>query len=375
MIIRELRPDEYDLLKNFLYDAIFIPEGKTPPERSIIELPELALYYDDFGKGTADHCLVADDNGLVAGAAWTRIMDDYGHIDDETPSLAMSVLKDHRGQGIGTHLLQELIGLLSEQGYKRISLSVQKANYAVRMYDRAGFRTVLENDDEYIMVCDLLNESDLYKDLGALTKDRSRWKEKIPYVSSLLNHESVKIKAKALWLLGEMGLAYPAAVQEAVTVIASFLDSPVPLLRERAINALGRIGRGSYHAIESYWLSLFRFASDTDAKVRRSFIWASENIAVNTPDIYEDHMPVFETLLHDEDDKVRMEAPEIFRVLGKRKPEFVVPYLAQLQQLAQTDDNDVVRIHCLGAVRATEAEIYNVDEDIHDPCLVTRIRR
>ena len=86
-------------------------------------------------------------------------------------------------------------------------------------------------------------------------------------------------------------------------------------------------------------------------------------------------MQVFETLLHDEDDKVRMEAPEIFRVLGKRKPEFVVPYLAQLQQLAQTDDNDVVRIHCLGAVRATEAEIYNVDEDIHDPCLLTRIRQ
>ena len=64
-------------------------------------------------------------------------MDDYGHIDDEAPSLAMSVLKDHRGQGIGTSLLQELINLLSEKSCKRISLSVQKANYAVRMYARA----------------------------------------------------------------------------------------------------------------------------------------------------------------------------------------------------------------------------------------------
>ena len=152
MIFREIRPDEYDLLKVFLYEAIFIPEGETPPEQSIIELPELALYYDDFGKGAADYCVVADDNGLVAGAAWTRIMNDYGHIDDETPSLAMSVLKDHRGQGIGTSLLQELITLLSEKSCKRISLSVQKANYAVRMYDRAGFRTIRENDDDYIMV-------------------------------------------------------------------------------------------------------------------------------------------------------------------------------------------------------------------------------
>ena len=170
MIIRELKPDEYDLLKTFLYEAIFIPEGETPPERSITELPELAMYYEDFGKGVADHCLSADDNGLVTGAAWTRIMDDYGHIDDETPSLAMSVLKDYRGQGIGTRLLQELISLLSEKGYKRISLLVQKANYAVRMYDRAGFRTIMKNDDEYIMVCDLPKESGRDKDPGELTK-------------------------------------------------------------------------------------------------------------------------------------------------------------------------------------------------------------
>ena len=156
MIFRELKPDEHDLLKTFLYEAIYVPEGETPPEHSIIELPELALYYEDFGKGGADHCVAADDDGLVVGAAWTRIMDDYGHVDDETPSLAMSVLKDHSGQGIGTHLLQELITLLSEKGYKKISLSVQKANYAVRMYERAGFRTIRENSDEYIMVCDLI---------------------------------------------------------------------------------------------------------------------------------------------------------------------------------------------------------------------------
>lgn len=137
-----------------------------------------------------------------------------------------------------------------------------------------------------------MNESDLYKDLGQLTKDKRKWKENIPYVSSLLNHESVKIKAKALWLLGEMGLAYPAEMQEVVPVIASFLDSPVPLLRERALNALGRIGRGNYPLIESYWSGLFRFAFDEEPKVRLAFIWASENIATNMPEIYKDHMPV-----------------------------------------------------------------------------------
>ena len=197
-----------------------------------------------------------------------------------------------------------------------------------------------------------LTESELYKNLGILTDDKNRWEDSIPYVASLLVHESVKIKAKALWLLGEMGLAYPRQVQDIVPTIASFLDSPEPLLRERAVNAIGRIGRGEYSFIEPYWMELFRFASDEEAKVRLSFIWASENIATNTPDIYEYQMPVFAELLHDSDDKVRMEAPEIFRVLGKRRPEFVRPYLEQLRQIAENDRNRVVRIHCLGAIKA-----------------------
>lgn len=199
-----------------------------------------------------------------------------------------------------------------------------------------------------------MTEKELYRELGILTKNRDRWKERIPYVSSLLRHESVKIQAKALWLLGEMGLMYPQSVQDTVPDIAVFLDSPEPLLRERALNALGRIGRGSYSLVEPYWTDLFRFASDDNPKVRLAFIWASENIAMNTPDIYEEHLPIFAELLHDTEDKVRMEAPEIFRVLGKRRPEFVRPYLEQLRKISETDENRVVRIHCLGAIKAAE---------------------
>ena len=121
------------------------------------------------------------------------------------------------------------------------------------------------------------------------------------------------------------------------------------------MHALGRIGRGCCQIIEPYWANLFRFATDEAPKVRLSFIWASENIAANSPDVYENYMPVFEGLLHDADDKVRTEAPEIFRVLGKRRPAFVMPYLELLRQISETDSNRVVRIHCLGAIKATEA--------------------
>ena len=106
-----------------------------------------------------------------------------------------------------------------------------------------------------------MNESELYKELGVLTKDKIKWEDNIHYVTSLLNHDSAKIQAKALWLLGEMGLEYPASIQTAVPAIASFCDSENALLRERAVNALGRIGRGNYSLIETYWTDLFRFAS------------------------------------------------------------------------------------------------------------------
>ena len=155
MLLRTLRKEETELLKDFLYEAIFIPEGVEPPDRSIIEQPELSIYYDDFGSGNADNCIAAEDNGKVIGAVWTRIMNDYGHVDNETPSFAISLYKEYRGQGIGTELMRKMISLLKEQGYKKASLAVQKANYAVKMYKKVGFKIIDENSEEYIMVCDL----------------------------------------------------------------------------------------------------------------------------------------------------------------------------------------------------------------------------
>ena len=199
-----------------------------------------------------------------------------------------------------------------------------------------------------------MTDSELYKSLSALTKNKSVWEEQIPYVESLLSADSVKIKSKALWMLGEMGLAFPSSIKNSEDAIASFRNSTEPILRERAINALGRIGRGCFNSVEPYWNDLFRFAHDEDASIRLAFIWASENIATNTPDPYKDHMPLFAELLHDSDDRVRMEAPEIFRVLGKRKPDFVKPYIERLRNIAETDSNRVVKIHCQGAIRAAK---------------------
>ena len=150
--IREIQKQEYPLLDNFLYEAIFIPEGIEPPPKTIITSPELQVYVERFGESKDDWGLAAEVDGKIVGAVWVRSMNDYGHIDAETPSLAISLYKDYRGFGIGTAMMKEILALLKSHGYSRVSLSVQKANYASKMYLKIGFEIVKENEEEYIMV-------------------------------------------------------------------------------------------------------------------------------------------------------------------------------------------------------------------------------
>ena len=153
--IRELRQDEIRVLDTFLYEAIFIPEGVPAPSKDIINQPELQVYIKNFGQDKGDLCLVAQVADEIVGAVWVRIMNDYGHIDDETPSFAISLLKEYRNYGIGTELMKKMLIKLKSQGYKQASLAVQKMNYAVRMYKNVGFEIVDENEEEYIMICRL----------------------------------------------------------------------------------------------------------------------------------------------------------------------------------------------------------------------------
>lgn len=153
--IRNIQPQEIPVLDDFLYEAIFIPQGVEPPPRSIIEQDDLQVYVRGFGDDPHDHCLVAEVDGKIVGAVWVRIMDDYGHLDSQTPSLAISLYKEYRGQGIGTQLLHQMMDLLRKEKYAQVSLSVQKENYALRMYEKAGFKIVEDRGEEVLMVARL----------------------------------------------------------------------------------------------------------------------------------------------------------------------------------------------------------------------------
>lgn len=154
-IIRRMKDDEHEILNDFLYEAIYIPEGVQAPPKSIINEPELQVYVVDFGKKEDDICFLAESDGKIIGAVWVRVMNDYGHIEDGVPSFAISLYKEYRGYGIGTELMKKMLCELRKRGYEKTSLSVQKANYAVKMYKDVGFEIVDENEEEYIMVCQL----------------------------------------------------------------------------------------------------------------------------------------------------------------------------------------------------------------------------
>ena len=153
--IRPILAEENNLLEDFLYEAIFVPEGASAPPKSIIQQPELQIYITDFGQRKDDIGLVAEVEKKAVGAVWVRIMNDYGHIDNDTPSFAIALYKDYRGLGIGTALMQEMLRILKDRGYKQASLAEQTANYAVKMYQNVGFTIVDENEEEYIMLCRL----------------------------------------------------------------------------------------------------------------------------------------------------------------------------------------------------------------------------
>lgn len=194
---------------------------------------------------------------------------------------------------------------------------------------------------------------EVYKRLTQLTKDKNQWKSAIPYVGNLLEDPSDKIREKAIWLIGEMGMKYPEKVAPLINVLAMYLNNENNKIRERAVGALGRIGRANHKLILPYFDEIIALSKDPAANVRMNFIWACENIATNMPLLFENKMMIFANLLQDSSDRVRIEAPEIFRVIGKRKPELVKPYILKLEYLATNDSNEVVKIHSLGAIKAT----------------------
>lgn len=156
--IRPIRVAEYGILEDMLYEAIYQEDLQEKVSRGVLKEPKIAVFIESFGKPN-DACFVAVIKDKIVGAVWTRILDGdvkgYGHIDSETPEFAISLFPEYRNHGIGTEMMKTMIDHLRKQNYKRTSLSVDKHNYAFKMYQAFGFEIVEERKHDYLMVLHL----------------------------------------------------------------------------------------------------------------------------------------------------------------------------------------------------------------------------
>lgn len=158
-VLRRAGPDDGPFLTQMLVAAAFWrPDAPAAGVDEVMGRPELAHYVTGWPQ-PGDMGVIAE-NEQPIGAAWLRLFsqDDpgYGFIDAQTPELAMGVVPRWRGCGVGAELLGAVIndavdavlvgdaGLVGDARLAGISLSVERDNYAVRLYERFGFRRVDE---------------------------------------------------------------------------------------------------------------------------------------------------------------------------------------------------------------------------------------
>lgn len=156
MIIREIKHNEIDFLREMLYMALYVPEGQPPFPKSILDNPDISKYIAHWGTLPNDLALVALINNELIGAIWGRTLSKsnagFGFIDENTPEISMAVKENFRNRGIGAKLIDEISKIYFSKGIKSISLSVNKQNKAKLLYLRKGFFAVGKDEDkDFIM--------------------------------------------------------------------------------------------------------------------------------------------------------------------------------------------------------------------------------
>jgi GNAT superfamily N-acetyltransferase len=157
--IRDLRDDDTGFLREMLYAALaWRPDVELPPPEFVLAHPQVSIFHEGWGRA-GDTALVAEQGGQRVGVVWYRFFTDAEHgegfVDEETPELAIAVVADLRGRGIGRLLLERMHERARSDGVRRISLSVDADNPAKRLYARLGYVEYEPDDDLGRMVLEL----------------------------------------------------------------------------------------------------------------------------------------------------------------------------------------------------------------------------
>jgi ribosomal protein S18 acetylase RimI-like enzyme len=155
LVVRRGGAQDLRFLRDMLHHAYYwkerAPEDTGPGP--------VALYVKAWGR-PGDAAVIALEAGFPVGAAWYRLFArdrrGYGFVDERTPELAIAVVPNARGKGVGAALLEALLDRARAEGYETISLSVDRNNAgAIGLYERHGFERLGEEDDSVTMLAHL----------------------------------------------------------------------------------------------------------------------------------------------------------------------------------------------------------------------------
>jgi len=156
-VLRESHHADIPFLREMLYEAVFWRASANKPSfKQGLAYPEVSKALADWGERDGDVAVVATLNSTPIGAAWYRFWTDSncirGYVDERIPVVVIGVHRDYRHQGIGTKMLDWLIGYASKHAIQAISLGVSKDNYAMNLYIQQGFQEVADTGDSLFMV-------------------------------------------------------------------------------------------------------------------------------------------------------------------------------------------------------------------------------
>jgi len=159
MRFERINSENGGVLRELMYQALYVAPGSDPFPLSILEQTDIKRYYHSWGQ-TGDIGITAWSKGELVGGAWCRLFDEqqpgYGFYNSETPEMVVAVNPEFRNLGIGTQLINRLKSELINEGFTGISLSVQKTNPAIKLYLRLGFQLHLEDEGACTMIANLV---------------------------------------------------------------------------------------------------------------------------------------------------------------------------------------------------------------------------
>jgi ribosomal protein S18 acetylase RimI-like enzyme len=158
VVVRRGTAQDVRFLRDMLHHAYYWKERAPDAGPGPVQ-----LYVKAWGR-PGDAAAIALDEGFPVGAAWFRLFrasaPGYGFVDERTPELAIAVVPNARGKGVGSKLLESLMQRAREEGFDAVSLSVDKRNSgAIALYEQHGFETVGESHDSLTLRATLVGEA------------------------------------------------------------------------------------------------------------------------------------------------------------------------------------------------------------------------